>query len=262
MKKLILIAALLFPVILVAGIGTLLFAANRVGEKAQRTFFDVVATEDADQLIEMLDPAVRDEVDAPVLACWMQAINENLGQFEGISSTDFQTDVSTAQGVQSTDSSGTVRFARGEARSSIVYTNGLISQFSVESDSMKGDWFQGPKQTDLYRSRAVSFCQAFVDGDVQAVRKPMHEALREQVSEEAQADMMKNIRDFAGEVKEIQVIDDEYNATESDGQRLAVHLMIIGDNGKLDAAVTYQFIGLGSQLISFNFSPTDQSVTD
>lgn len=252
MKKLFLLSLVVMPILAVVGFGSLLFAANRVGEDSQRTFFAAVATGKTENVMNLLDPRLHEQIDAPVLKQWMKAVNKNLGQYRGIDWSDFDTQVSKEADANTTESEATVLFEKGKARSEVVFVNGKIVRFNVESVRLQRDWFQGPKETDLYCSRALAFYRAIAAGKPAAARTLMSDELREEISEEAFEKMVAKVNSFTGELQRIEVLGDKYTDTEEKGQRLEVSLRFIGQQGTLDATAAFRFIGLRGVLTGFN----------
>jgi len=59
-----------------------------------------------------------------------------------------------ADGAKRTESSGKVRFEKGEATLELVFRDDQIIKFNIESERIPGDWFKsGPADTSLYRQR-------------------------------------------------------------------------------------------------------------
>src|SRR5262249_11204166 len=142
--------------VLMAGFVALLVWAQRSGAKHQEKFFTTVISGDPEQVLALCDPQLQEEIDAPVLGAWMNAVRKQLGPYRGLSAANFNTNMnSTPQGTIIT-SKGTVNFEHGDAHSELAYRNSLLTSFSIESDKL-GDWFQGPTSTELYRGRGEHF---------------------------------------------------------------------------------------------------------
>ena len=90
MKKVLMILGVVFLVVIV-GFVALLIWAQRSGNASQEAFFKAVGSGDATQVTAMFHPALREEVDEPVLAAWMQEVKSKLGNFTGLSKSHFNT---------------------------------------------------------------------------------------------------------------------------------------------------------------------------
>lgn len=255
MKKLLIISFLAVPTLLFIGIGSLLVVANRAGENSQRPFFEAVATGNPDNVIAMLDENVQSDLDAPVLAEWMKAVNERLGKYQSISPTNFRTHFATENGETTTTSSGTILFDRGEATSEIVYVDDKIVKFKIDSPLLEEKWFEGPSSSELYFDRAARFYQQFADNELDAAYESMHEALQEDVTPQSFAEMRTAVESIAGDINQIAVVGAEF--TDDDSQKLQVQLKLHGLNSDLNATADYQFIGLRGVLIGFQMSKAE-----
>ena len=255
MKKLLIITFLAVPTLLFVGIGSLLVIANRAGENSQRPFFEAVASGNPDNVIAMLDQDVQSDLDAPVLAEWMKAVNERLGKYQGLSSTGFRTHFATVNGENTTTSSGTVLFERGEATSEIVYVDGKIVKFKIDSPLLDEKWFEGPSSSELYFDRAARFYQQFADKELDAAYESMHEALQDEVTPQSFAEMRTAVESIAGDIDQIAVVGAEF--TDGDSQMLQVQLKLHGLNSDLNATADYQFVGLKGVLNGFHMSKSE-----
>src|SRR6266480_7081976 len=122
-KKLLIILAALGVVLIgcLALCGGFLFWAQRAGTELQTRFFTALDSGNVNQVQAMLHPALREEVDEPLLAAWMAEVHRDLGKFQGLSKTDFSTSVSYADGAKVTESTGTVNFEHGTAKSELIF---------------------------------------------------------------------------------------------------------------------------------------------
>ena len=109
--------------------------AFKAGAKEQEKFFAAVYSGDPKQVLALFDPRLVEEVDEPVIAEWMNAMKETLGEPEGLKASSFNTNKKYEDGVVVTESSGKIRFEKGEAESKLVLHNGKIVEFNVIGDA-------------------------------------------------------------------------------------------------------------------------------
>jgi hypothetical protein len=126
---------LLFVALIVSFVG-LLFWAQRAGSQQQERFFQAVMSGDPSVLLALCDPALRDQIDAPVLAQWMGQVRKQLGDYKGLSSSDFSTSANTTEQGTLIQSEGTVHFQSGDAKSELEFLNNLLVKFSIESEKI------------------------------------------------------------------------------------------------------------------------------
>ena len=143
MGKVLKILGIVFLVIVVGFVGLLIWA-QRKGSAEQEKFFKAVLSGEPKQVMDLLDPSVGDRVDEAVLAAWMSAVKEGLGEFKGLSKTNFNTSSETVNGVAVVESKGTVNLEKGEATSELVLHDGKIVRFFVASEKVGTDWMKAP----------------------------------------------------------------------------------------------------------------------
>lgn len=252
MKKFLIVAVVAIPSLLLLGIGSLLVAANQANENCQRPFFEAVASGDPVRVIEMLDEGVHSEIDAPVLAEWMKAVNDKLGKFQGISPDAFNTKVASENGTTFITSSVTVLFEHGEATSEIVCAGDKIVAFDIESPRLDGNWFNGLSNWRLYFDRASEFYQQFADKKLEEAYASMHESLREELTLESFTEMHSDVKNMIGDIDRIELLGGTF--IESDTQKFQVELRLHGPDGKMTATSDFHFIGLQGVLTGFKMS--------
>jgi hypothetical protein len=251
-KKVLMAFGFLFVLLAVLFAGVLVWAMKS-GAGYQERFFTAVDSGDAGQVMAIFHPALREEVDEPVLAAWITAVNGRLGGFQGLSKTDFNTATRFHGSVRQTQSQATVNFEKGTARSQLVFHDDQIVEFSVESDTLK-DWFQGPSSTELYRRRGAEFLGHVLRGEPDAASAMMHPALRDVLPLEKLKQMIANIS-AAGPLQAIEYHAENMNP--GDGHHLTVFYRVACENDETLASVTFQFVGLKGHLVAFNLD--DQS---
>ena len=221
-----------------------------------KEFFADVAAEDVDLFLGKSTDDLKRDVDAPVLQAWMERFNEKLGAFQ--STSGFNYGVNHTDGVTTTKISGTATFAQGEADVELVYYDNKLAGFTVKAPSLEGDWFTGPKDTTLYQERTQTFLTEFANGRTTEAYEMMHEALQKEVTDESLAKMTKSVGGEMGELKEIQIVGDEFS--NDDGQVLTVNARVVGAKNTMDGTVDFRFIGLKGHLIGFNVSPSAKTL--
>ncbi len=249
-KKLLMVfgAALL---LLVAAVAAVLIWAQRAGSEQQEKFFTAVSSGDPQQVLALCDPALAEQVDAPVLGAWMKEVQKQLGAYRAMSATDFNTSMNaTDQGTVIT-SKGTVHFEKGDAKSDLTFTNGKLTAFEINSDKISGDWFQGFSDTKLFRDRGEEFIRKFFAKDVAGTAALMHEALRKEAPDDKIKSMMDAVVGAAGPVKSIKYLKEKF--TTEDGQQLLIDYEVEAEKAKVVFDVKFRFIGLKGHLAGFNF---------
>jgi hypothetical protein len=245
---------LLFVALIVSFVG-LLFWAQRAGSQQQERFFQAVMSGDPSVLLALCDPALRDQIDAPVLAQWMGQVRKQLGDYKGLSSSDFSTSANTTEQGTLIQSEGTVHFQSGDAKSELEFLNNLLVKFSIESEKIPPGWLTGLDDTTLYQERGEDFIRKFFDRDAKGASDSMHEELRRTVSDDKLASMIDQVTSSAGPLKSIEFQESKFHA--GDGEELVLSYRVNGENKPLDATVDFQFVGLKGVLMGFNFQEAD-----
>lgn len=249
LKQILLIlgAAVLLMVLACAGI---IFWAQRAGSARQEAFFKAVDSGDPAQVLALCDPALRDEIDAPVLAAWMNEVRTQLGEFQGLSKTNFNTSSKVTTEGSFTESKGTVNFVRGSAESELMFRNDLLVQFTITSDKLPDGWFKGPADTALYRSRGEQFLTKFLQNDTNGAFAMMHEKLQEAAPRDKLKAMSESIVSQTGPLQSITFEDEQFSTDE--GERLTLHYRCKCEKLELTGEVVFRFVGLKGHLAAFN----------
>lgn len=249
-KKLLMVfgAAML---LLVAAVAALLIWAQRAGSEQQEKFFTAVTSGDPQKVLALCDPALAEQVDAPVLGAWMQEVQKQLGAYRALSATEFDTSMNATDRGTVVTSKGVVHFEKGDAKSDLTFTDGKLTAFEINSDKIAGDWFQGFGDTKLFRDRGEGFVQKFFAKDVAGTASMMHEALRKEAPDDKIKSMMDAVVGAAGPVKSIKFLKEKF--TTDDGQQLQIDYEVEAEKAKVVFNVKYRFIGLKGHLAGFNF---------
>jgi hypothetical protein len=249
-KKIFLTLGVIFAVLIV-GFVALLFWAQRAGSQQQERFFKAVATGDPNTLLALCDPALREQIDAPVLAAWMTEVHKQLGDYKGLSKTSFSTEANTTDQGTLVHSEGTVNFQKGDATSDLEFLNDLLVKFSINSDKIPPDWFTGPTDTTLYRERGEKFIRKLFESNKKETVEMMHESLRQTLPDDKLESMMEELAAQAGPLKSIEFQEAKFSA--DDVQRLVVSYRVECEKNSLDATVSFHFAGLQGHLSGFDF---------
>jgi hypothetical protein len=256
MKKLLIIFGVMFLIVIVAVIGLLVWAGS-AGQAKQEQFFRAVMSGDPTQVTAMFHPALRENVDEPMLAVWMRAARENLGEFKGLSKADFSTSVRYVDGAKHTESSGKVRFEKGEARSELVFRDDQLTKFNIESEKIPGDWFKsGPATIDLYHQRGQTFLEALFEKRAKDAFAMMHADFQAQLPLDKLEPMAVKVADAFGKIKSL-----KHDRDELDGPAgtLRIHYRLECEKAKASANALFTFVGLKGHITGFNVNEPESA---
>tara|TARA_R110002049_G_scaffold2750_8_gene22238 strand:+ start:182559 stop:183323 length:765 start_codon:yes stop_codon:yes gene_type:complete len=254
MKRLILAATALL-VLGICSVGALLAAGYRQSHQLQTPVFKAIADEDVDGFLNLCDPSVRQEIDPPMLATWMHALNDSLGECRFQPAGAFSVNFEKQPNRTIVKTKGGMQFANGIAQSDLVFLNGKIVSFSIDSDALARDWFHGPADTTFYRENGEVVIGTLLKRRLDELKPMMHPSLLEAADD----DTLKHICDlgdaWAGNVTSIAATGADFQQGEN--QQLVVSLNVAGEKGNVDATVTYTFDGLKGHLTAFNIQPSE-----
>jgi hypothetical protein len=230
--------------------------AQASGEEMQRTFFTAVLSGDANQVTALFHPKLREEVDGPVLAQWMVAVKDNLGEFKGLSKMNFSASTEIRGGVKTEQTAGTVNFEKGSARSELKYLDGQLTAFDVVSDSIPKAWFHdlapGQTATALYQERGKAFLTLFLSDKPDDAFAMMYESLQKAAPLEKLKAMSATISKELGPLKGI-----ECQSERADGPgKLKILYRVQGEKAATLASVKFQHQGdeWKYYLVAFKFN--------
>ncbi|MFA6134082.1 MAG: hypothetical protein WC869_08720 [Phycisphaerae bacterium] len=250
MKKVLMVLGVLFLVVIVGFVAILIWAGAS-GGKVQDQFFTAVSSGEPTQVTALFAPALKDEVDEPVLSQWMAAVKANLGAYKGLSKTEFDTSSKYENGVSVTQSSGKVNFEKGQAQSELVLHDGKIVKFHVTSDKIPNIWFTGPAGTQLYQERGKVFLTDFLSNRPQEAFAMMHPALQQKMPLEQLTALVKTNSEKAGKVQSIVFKSESYDPVED---ILKITYTLECENARATPIVKFQFAGLKGHLIAFDIA--------
>ncbi len=238
--------------LLVVVVGVLLVWAFWKGSNEQQEFFDAVLSGDSSRVMAMFDPALRQEIDEPVLAEWIAAVRNRLGNWKGLRKTDFNTSSRVENGVRITESRGTVLFEHGEAESALVLQNGKIVEFNVSSDKLT-DWFTTLSDTSLYERQAEACLRAIMANNVAEAHAMFHDELKKVLSQDQLQAFVDETVPASGSLEEVTLVDKAFRSGNVPSLELAYRLKC--EKQALDAKVGFQFPGLKGYILSLTISP-------
>mgnify|MGYP000209307880 CR=1 FL=1 len=249
MKKVLIVLGVVFLVLIVGAV-SLMVVAQQSGSATQEVFFKAVQSGDPGQVTALFDPALLQEVDEPVLAAWMASVKSGLGNYVGLSKTDFSTSMKYDDGVKFVESKGTVNFEKGTATSEITMRDGRIVAWNVVSDKVPADWFRGPASTELYQKKGHDFLQKALSGEVQAAFDMEHESLQQALPLEKFRAALESVSRSGGALKAIQY---ESSTVSGKAPRLTLRLLykVEFEKGAVPASVEFQFAGLKGHMTAF-----------
>jgi hypothetical protein len=251
MKK-ILLAVGIGAIVALAAIVAMLKMANRVGDSVQSDFFAIVATNDPEVFLDAADPRMRDEVDVPLLRQWMETMNEKLGSYEGLEPTDFHSSTRFEKGNRIVETTGTIRFEHGTAKSELAFVNGKLEKFHVTSAQLGEDWLSAPHDTTIYRAKAETFYADVGNRDFEAAYGYLSESLRRKLLVDEFRTMVDQIGDGLGDFLRVDFVTEEFISSKDEGQRLLLRYKLVGTSGSFDAEAVFVFHGLKTHFSEFN----------
>jgi hypothetical protein len=250
MKKILVVLGIVFVVIIV-GVGSILIYGGAAGSAMQEQFFTAVLSGDPGQLTAMFHPALTKEVDDRDLAAWMAVIKKNLGGYQGLSKTDFNTSVNYEDGQKITESKGTVNFERGQAHAELVFSDGKLVRFFVTSDKLPEDWFTGPLETELYRERGKEFLTCVMSNQADAAFSMMHPALKEKMPLDKLTNLVAEACAKAGNLRTVTYQLENYDPK---AKTLEVRYLLECEHASVRTFVKFEFVGLKGHLVAFRLS--------
>ncbi|MBI4558629.1 MAG: hypothetical protein HY706_13700 [Candidatus Hydrogenedentes bacterium] len=253
MKK-VFAGCLLALLALALAVGGLLFWAFKAGSKQQEEFFAAVYSGNPKQLVALFDPALQAEVDEPVLAEWMKAMQSELGAPAGLSAVGFDTSKRIEGGSSFTESKGTVKFEKGEATSELVLRDGKIVKFNVRSERL-GNWFRQLADTAMYRDTGRRCLELMISGQEAEAHAMMHPNLQQVLPLEKVQATMAGLGPELGPLENVTFETEEFRPGEE--PILAVSYIIQCEKKKMQGNLKFEFVGLKGHLTAVDLSASD-----
>lgn len=248
MGKVLKVLGVVFLVLVLGFVGILIWSHQK-GEATQEKFFRAVLSGEPQQVLDMLHPDLRRQVDEPVLASWMAAVKEHLGAFEGLAKDNFSTSSRTENGVSILESDGKVEFARGTAASKLRFVDDQVVAFHIESEALPRPWFTGLGDVAFYDRKARAFLDAIATADASTALASMHENLRAKFEEHAFGKSLQALRARLGLVSRVELLSDEFAV--GPPQTLELRYELSGSAETLKARVRFVFDKMQGHLAAF-----------
>jgi len=249
-RSLFALASVFLVMLLLCGGG--LYWAYRAGTAIQSEFFTAVGSGDPEQALSLMHPGLRDAIDSPIFAAWMKEVQSKLGGYQGISASEFSTSTRIENGQRVTECKGKVLFERGTAKSELVYHDGQLTRFLIESPEIPDRWFQGPEDTSIYQERGRQFLTAFCNKEADVAFGLMHKALQQAMPIEKLTELTAKVSDALGPLQSIDFKKDAF--TMGDGEALVVYFEIVGEDSSTTASTKFEFVGMKGYLTAFNMA--------
>lgn len=253
MGKVLKILGIVFLVVIV-GFVALLIWAQQTGSKHQEKFYQAVVSGDVDKVVAQLDPRLAAMVDKPVLAAWAKAVKEGLGDFKGLSKSNFNTKSSSKDGVSVLETEGTVLFEKGEGRSTILLGDDKVVRFFLDSDQVTLDFLKDPAIAELCKARGQEFLTSFLTGKADETFELMHAVLQNQLPLEKLSTMIANVTGKVGALKSVAFDSLKYAHPKGESFTLLLYYKVECANDSTTARVTFQFKDMAVHLNSFDLS--------
>lgn len=237
-------------IVLVAAAFALSAAAAARAEVTQQVFFEALATGEPARVQALMSPALAGEVDEPVLAAWMQAINERLGQVRAIAAIDSPAPPTSASGATSTTSR--VRFERGTATATLYVTGGRLQAFTVNSPDLGDDWFQGPISTQMYQDLGARLIEKILASEADGAYDLSAPSVRETIGRDGMARMVAHIAEQWGPPTSVTCEDSRLDLS-PESQRLILTYNVTSRRASGTCEVQIQFLGMKGHLMGFDF---------
>ena len=215
----------------------------------EEQFYQSMGQGDLETVYQMFHPALREEVDRPVMGAWVEAAQANLGpclSIERIESSRTQQLTGLRLEVFSK-----ITFAKGVADGTLTVLDGQIIAFEVQSEKM-ADWFQGPSEVGLYAETAEAFITDFLSDEVTAAWERIHPALQEVVGKDGFETMMAKIASNGGMLENLQLRSHRFTL-EDDLQTLILLYDLQCERASGTCKIEFEFAGMKGHLIAFDF---------
>ncbi|MBI85875.1 MAG: hypothetical protein CMJ81_21985 [Planctomycetaceae bacterium] len=232
----------------------LLALSTTIGQAAavsslENRFYQSIGRGDVDTFYRMLHPALRAEVDRPVVKAWLEVVQARLGRCQSIEP------VASSRTQQLTgvrwEGSSKITFAKGVADGSLSSFNGQVLSFQVQSEKMV-DWFQGPKKIEVYTARAAAFMTAFLDTELTPAWELIHPALQDVVGKEGLKRMMARVVDNGGPLQHLQLKSHRFSL-EGGNPTLFLLYDVECERANGTCQLEFQFVDMKGHLLGFDF---------
>jgi len=238
--------------IVVVGFVGLIILGVSMSNYQQERFFKAVDSGDVKKVMGEFHPILREEVDEPIIAAWVTAVNEHCGKFKGLKEDTWTEGTREDNGVTVKTSKGTVNFEKGQVSADLDFAQGGVVKFYVGTELLPIDWFKGPASNDLYRKQAEKLIRLLLTNQPDKAFAMMHESLQKEMPLEKLRALMARITKNVGAVKVIQFKSDQN--LQGDVFKLKVLYDVECENGKTVATVVFIFKDMKGHILAFDLT--------
>lgn len=228
--------------------------------KPQDKFFKAIESGKSKLLFDLLAPKLREKLDEPVIDAWIAILNKELGAYEGLSWTDFNTSVELVNGKKIQQASGMFLFEKDKVDAKFVYQDGKLINFKVEPRTVGKGWSHRPSTTKLYEDRAIAFLKELANGDIQATYAMTHEALQKEITLKQLQDIRTLVDEKVGRLKTWKIERVEVNTDKLYSLTIFVDMKF--EKAKQVGIVKFQFGQLRGHITAFNLAAEGEFADD
>ncbi|NND98296.1 MAG: hypothetical protein HKN47_13300 [Pirellulaceae bacterium] len=226
-----------------------LATAATSSRSTQRDFFQTIQAGGTSALINEMHPALIDQIDAPVLDAWVDAVHRELGDVTDIQQTAFHTSVTNEQ--TTIQSTATITFERGTATSELTTVDGKIVGFDITSKRLI-NWLTEPTSTEIYESRGKRFLMEMLSGNPQQARAMVHQGLKDVITLEQLTAMATQLQSQSdSQVTPTITAKSASMNPEKEAPELLVQFEIVDGDQTRQAEVAFQFEGMKGHILGF-----------
>lgn len=237
-----------------AGLGMVAAKSPQATLALHMPIHNAIASEDADAFMSLCVPGLENEIDRPVLLTWMRELNRTCGVNQQRLGDTVEHRVKFTPKTRQIHTQVDMMYENGIVSSSLVIENGLIAGYSIQSDLLAEDWFQGPSNASLYFERSERLLLGLLSEEYSEIKLLMHPALDDIVTLEKLESIQAAVREMIGEVKSIARLGGEFESTDTQ-DKMILQFRITGDEGEVIADTTTIFDGMKGSFIEFNYTP-------
>jgi hypothetical protein len=220
-------------------------------QSAEERFVRAVATKESAEVMELLDVRIRDDVDEPILAAWINAIRDHLGPLVEYEPTGTEIIEGDNPDEWFTRSRGRAEFRDGLADVIIDLLDGRIVGFSIESPLMPEDWFQGPADTAFYRRRGRDLLAHIVSDYPGRAYPLLGEGFKQTVTPDDLARATATEPLTRGQLESITYSSESFGRA-GGGVYLTIYYDLVCEKGTSRGAVRYRFVDLKGHIVKFS----------
>lgn len=236
----------------VLGLVGLVILGSMVGNYQQERFFKAVDSGDVSKVMAEFHPILRKEVDEPVIAAWVKAINEHCGKFKGLQEDTWTEEKQDSNGVTVRTTKGVANFEKGQVPVDLDFAQGDVVKFYVGTELLPADWFKGPASNELYREQAEKLIRLLLTDQPDEAFAMMFENLQEQMPLEKLRPLTARISKNAGPVKVVRFKSDQN--LQGDVFKLKVLFDVECEKASTVATVVFIFKDMKGHILAFDLT--------